>query len=42
MIALLDPVITRPSWTSVVFNHDGMGKAMKGLFEEYWGRSKKL
>lgn len=42
MIALLDPVITRPSWTSVVFNHDGMGKAMRGLFEEYWGRGKKL
>src|SRR4051794_2403609 len=29
MIALLDPVITRPSWTSVVFHHDGMGEAMK-------------
>lgn len=42
MIALLDPVITRPSWTAVVFNHAGMGKAMKGLFEEYWSRGKKL
>ena len=39
MIALLDPVITRPTWTSVVFNHDGMGQAMKGLFEEYWRRA---
>jgi sugar-specific transcriptional regulator TrmB len=38
MIALLDPVITKPSWTAVVFNHDGMGEAMKGLFEEYWRR----
>jgi sugar-specific transcriptional regulator TrmB len=36
MIALLDPVITRPTWTSVVFNHEGMGEAMKGLFEVHW------
>ena len=40
LIALLDPVITRPSWTSLVFDHEGMGEAMKGLFEEYWGRGK--
>src|SRR5689334_11042836 len=32
MIALLDPVITKPTWTAVVFEHDGMGEAMKGLF----------
>ena len=38
MIALLDPVITRPTWTAVVFHHDGMGEAMKGLFEEHWRR----
>jgi sugar-specific transcriptional regulator TrmB len=42
LIALLDPVITRPAWTSLVFDHDGMGEAMKGLFEEYWGRGKQL
>ncbi len=42
LIALLDPVITRPSWTAVVFDHDGMGEAMKGLFEEYWVRGKRL
>src|SRR5579872_3956423 len=42
MIALLDPVITRPTWTSLVFDHDGMGEAMKGLFDEYWGRGKQL
>ncbi|MBK9166955.1 MAG: TrmB family transcriptional regulator [Bryobacterales bacterium] len=36
MIALLDPVLTRPAWTAVVFDHDGMGEAMKGLFEDYW------
>ena len=39
MIALLDPVITRPAWSSVVFDHEGMGQAMKGLFEEYWRRA---
>lgn len=36
MIALLDPVITRPTWTAVVFEHEGMGEAMKGLFEAHW------
>lgn len=38
MLALLDPVITRPTWTAVVFEHTGMGEAMKGLFENYWRR----
>ncbi len=42
LIALLDPVITRPSWTALVFDHGGMGEAMKGLFDEYWGRGKQL
>jgi sugar-specific transcriptional regulator TrmB len=36
LLALLDPVITRPTWTAVVFEHGGMGEAMKGLFENYW------
>src|SRR5215831_17510423 len=40
MIALLDPVITRPAWTSVVFRHEGMGEAMKALFEERWAGSR--
>ncbi len=40
MIALLDPVITRPTWTAVVFHHEGMGEAMKGLFEGHWRRGK--
>ena len=40
MVALLDPVITRPAWTSVVFDHEGFGEAMKGLFEDHWGRAK--
>src|SRR6516162_7859284 len=42
MIALLDPVITRPTWTAVVFHHEGMGEAMKGLFEDHWRRSRSL
>ncbi len=35
MMALLDPVITKPAWTAVVFEHAGMGEAMRGLFENY-------
>jgi hypothetical protein len=42
MIALLDPVITRPAWTAVVFHHEGMGEAMKGLFEDHWRRGTNL
>src|SRR5437870_3399962 len=42
MIALLDPVLTRPAWTAVVFDHDGMGQAMQGLFEDHWRRGKSL
>lgn len=40
LVALLDPVLTRPSWTSVVFEHDGFAEAMAGLFESYWCRAK--
>ncbi|HEX5432187.1 MAG TPA: helix-turn-helix domain-containing protein [Bryobacteraceae bacterium] len=36
LLALLDPVITKPTWTSLVFEHEGMGEAMKSLFENYW------
>lgn len=36
LLALLDPVITRPTWTAVVFEHAGMGEAMQGLFANYW------
>ncbi|MEK7406200.1 MAG: helix-turn-helix domain-containing protein [Acidobacteriota bacterium] len=39
MIALLDPVITKPAWTSVVFDHPGLGEALKGLFEDHWQRA---
>jgi len=36
LVALLDPVITKPAWTTVVFEHEGMGEAMQGLFEVHW------
>jgi sugar-specific transcriptional regulator TrmB len=39
MIALLDPVVTRPTWTAVMFKHIGMGEAMKGLFDDRWSRA---
>lgn len=38
LVALLDPVITRPAWTAVVFDHDGFGWAMRNLFEDCWNR----
>jgi sugar-specific transcriptional regulator TrmB len=39
MIALLDPVITKPTWTSVIFEHAALGEAMRGLFENHWRRA---
>jgi hypothetical protein len=39
MIALLDPVITKPSWTALTFDHPGFAEAMKGLFEVHWKRA---
>jgi hypothetical protein len=42
MIALLDPVVTKPTWTTVVFDHSGMGQAMRGLFEDYWKRAARI
>ena len=42
LIALLDPVITRPTWTALVFNHDGLGEAMKGLFDGHWQNGREL
>src|SRR5262249_9251937 len=38
LVALLDPVLTRPAWTSLVFEHDGFAEGMGGLFESYWTR----
>jgi len=40
LVALLDPVLTKPSWTAVVFEHGGFGEAMAGLFESYWCRAR--
>jgi HTH-type transcriptional regulator, sugar sensing transcriptional regulator len=39
LIALLDPVISKPTWTSLVFDHPGLGEAMKHLFEDRWQRA---
>ena len=39
LIALLDPVISKPAWTSLVFEHAGLGEAMKHLFEDRWHRA---
>lgn len=39
LLALLDPVITKPTWTAIVFEHSGMCEAMKGLFENYWRKA---
>jgi sugar-specific transcriptional regulator TrmB len=39
LIALLDPVISKPTWTSLVFEHAGLGEAMKHLFEDRWHRA---
>jgi len=39
LLALVDPVTTRPAWTPVVFEHEGMAEAMKSLFEDYWRRA---
>ncbi len=42
MIALLDPLVTKPTWTAVTFDHPGMSEAMQGLFEDYWNRAQSL
>jgi hypothetical protein len=42
LVALLDPVITKPAWTTVVFEHEGMGEAMQGLFEVHWRKGSAL
>lgn len=39
LVALLDPVLTRPAWTAVIFEHGGFAEAMSGLFESYWCRA---
>ena len=39
LIALLDPVVSKPTWTAVIFDHPGFGEAMKHLFEDRWQRA---
>ena len=39
LVALLDPVLTKPSWTALIFEHEGFAEAMSGLFESYWCRA---
>lgn len=39
LIALLDPVLTRPAWTAVVFEHHGFAEGLAGLFDSYWARA---
>jgi HTH-type transcriptional regulator, sugar sensing transcriptional regulator len=36
LVALLDPVLTKPAWTALIFEHEGFAEAMSGLFESYW------
>ena len=42
MIALLDPVITKPSWTALMFDHPGFAEGMRGMFEDHWARAVEL
>ena len=37
--ALMDPVVTKPTWTAIVFEHEGFAQAMRFLFEEHWRRA---
>jgi sugar-specific transcriptional regulator TrmB len=39
MIALLDPVVSIPAWTALVFDHAGFAEAMHHLFEDRWQRA---
>jgi sugar-specific transcriptional regulator TrmB len=42
LVALLDPVLTKPSWTAVVFEHVGFAEGMQALFENHWKGARKL
>jgi len=42
LVALLDPVLTRPMWTAVVFEHPGFAEAMRGLFDTRWTAARQL
>lgn len=42
LVALLDPVLTKPTWTAVVFDHAGFAEGMRALFQNHWKPAKKL
>ena len=42
MIALVDPVATRPQMTALVFEHEALAAALRRLFLDHWERAKAL
>ena len=42
MIALVDPVLTRPQMTALIFEHEALGGALRRLFQDQWERSQPL
>ena len=42
MIALVDPVATRPQMTALVFEHEALSDALRGMFLDRWERAKPL
>jgi sugar-specific transcriptional regulator TrmB len=42
MIALIDPILTRPRLTALVFEHDALASALRGLFQDHWDRAQEL
>ncbi len=40
ILALLDPLTTKQSWTSVWFDHKGFGSALAELFDSRWNAAK--
>jgi len=42
LVALLDPVLTRPAWTAIVFDHPGFAEAMHALFDNHWKDARSL
>jgi sugar-specific transcriptional regulator TrmB len=42
MISLVDPVLTRPQMTALVFEHNALASALRRLFQDQWDRSQPL
>ena len=42
LVALLDPVLTKPTWTAVVFDHAGFAEGMRALFLNHWKQGRKM